>query len=102
MKIQWSRLAERQLKEIFDYYSREATPRIAEIIVNDLIRKVSVLKQNPLVGMREELLRNYPEEYRYLVVRNYKIIYWKSQDNIIVATVFDCRQNPKKIKHLKS
>ena len=32
IKIEWSELSERQLKDIFDYYSFEANSRIARII----------------------------------------------------------------------
>lgn len=100
MRIEWSELAERQLKDIFDYYSFEVSAGIARKIINRIIDKVSILENNPLAGAREELLDKYPEEYRYLVESNYKIIYWKKDNTITIASVFDCRQNPVKIKHI--
>ena len=98
--IEWSELSERQLKDIFDYYSIAASPRIARNIINRIIKRVSVLETNPLVGPKEELLVEYPEDFRYLVESNYKIIYWKKENLITIASVFDCRQNPEKIKKL--
>jgi toxin ParE1/3/4 len=53
-----------------------------------------------LAGAKEELLAEYPEEFRYLVEGNYKIIYWKEHEVITISSVFDCRQNPDKIKKL--
>jgi len=53
-----------------------------------------------LAGPKEELLNDYPEEFRYLVESNYKIIYWKKENLITIASVFDCRQNPGKIRKL--
>jgi plasmid stabilization system protein ParE len=100
IRIEWSELSERQLKDIFDYYSFEASSRIARKIINKIIDRVSILENNPLAGPKEELLSNYPEEYRYLVESNYKIIYWKKENLITIASVFDCRQNPKKIKKI--
>lgn len=49
------------------------------------------------MGPKEELLSDYPVDYRYLVESNYKIIYWKKENLITIASVFDCRQNPEKI-----
>ncbi|MCD4833189.1 MAG: hypothetical protein K8R31_05275 [Bacteroidales bacterium] len=34
----------------------------------------------------------------FLVVGNYKIIYWIEDNYIKIATIFDCRQNPEKFK----
>ncbi len=37
MRVEWSELSERQLKDIFDYYSFEVSPRIARKIINRII-----------------------------------------------------------------
>jgi toxin ParE1/3/4 len=100
VRIEWSELSERQLKDIFDYYSFEASPTVARKIINRIINRVSILEKNPLSGPKEELLSDYPEDFRYLVESNYKIIYWKKENIITIASVFDCRQNPEKIKKL--
>jgi toxin ParE1/3/4 len=100
IRIEWSELSERQLKDIFDYYSFVASSRIARKIINRILERVSVLETNPLVGQKEELLVEYPEDFRCLVESNYKIIYWEKENIITIASVFDCRQNPEKIKKL--
>jgi len=99
MRIEWSELSEKQLQDIFNYYSVEANLKIARKIVNRIIDRVSILESNPLAGAKEELLTDYPEDFRYLVESNYKIIYWKKENLITIASVFDCRQNPTKIKN---
>ncbi|HPN23332.1 MAG TPA: type II toxin-antitoxin system RelE/ParE family toxin [Tenuifilaceae bacterium] len=96
--IEWSELSSRQLKDIFDYYSAEANTRIARKIVNRIHDRVSILEKNPLAGPKEPLLENHPEGYRFLVETNYKIIYWQKDNLITISSVFDCRQNPEKIK----
>ena len=98
MRVQWTKQAERQLKEIFDYYSSEAGSRVAGKMVTRIIDRVSMLENNPLAGPIEELLNDYPEQYRYLVESHYKIIYWTNQGVITISAVFDCRQNPKKME----
>ena len=100
IRIQWSQLSEKQLKDIFDYYSIRSSTRIAKKIVNCIIDKISLLEKNPLAGQKEELLSLYPEGFRYLVEKNYTVIYWKKENLITIASVFDCRQNPVKISDL--
>jgi plasmid stabilization system protein ParE len=100
LRIEWSELAERQLKDIFDFYAIEVSPHIAKKIIKRIIERVSILENNPLIGTKEELLINNPEDYRYLVESNYKIIYWRKGKIITVASVFDCRQNPDRIINL--
>ena len=100
IRIEWSEQSEKQLKDIFDYYSFEASPRVARKIVNRITDRVSILENNPLAGQKEELLTDYPEDFRYLVESNYKIVYWKQENLITIASVFDCRQNPEKIKNI--
>jgi plasmid stabilization system protein ParE len=101
IKIEWSELSERQLKDIFDYYSLEVNARIARKIMNRIIDRVSILENNPLAGQQEVLLSDYLEDFRYLIESNYKIIYWKKENLITIASIFDCRQNPKRIKEIE-
>ena len=75
IRIDWSELSEKQLKAIFDYYSLVVSSRIARKILNKIIDSVSILESNPLAGPKEELLDEYSEDFRYLIVSNYKIIY---------------------------
>jgi toxin ParE1/3/4 len=100
IRIEWSELSERQLKDIFDYYAFEVSPSIARKIVNRILDSVTILESNPFAGQKEELLSDYPEDFRYLVESNYKIVYWKKDNLITIASVFDCRQNPEKIKKI--
>jgi addiction module RelE/StbE family toxin len=100
VKIEWSELAEKQLKDIFDYFSMRANSRVATKIIDKITERVDVLYHNPFSGQKEELLAEYPDDYRYLVEGYYKIIYWVGSNIITVASVFDCRQNPEKMKNL--
>jgi hypothetical protein len=52
------------------------------------------------MGKREELLLDHPKGFRYLVEGNYKILYWISENEINIASIFDCRQNPVKISEI--
>ncbi len=100
IRIEWSEKAERQLKDIFDYYSLEISSIVARKIINNITDRVSILEYNPLSGQKEQLLSEYKEDFRYLVESNYKVIYWKHENQITIASVFDCRQNPEKIRQI--
>lgn len=89
LKVFWTDLELSQLKVIFDYYKLRASPSIARKLVNSLIVETDLLKSNPLLGSKEPLLTKRPFEYRFLVKKNYKIIY-RFNDNLIrIVSVFD-------------
>ena len=62
--------------------------------------KVEVLIKNPLIGEKEELLEDRKQNYRRLIVTNYKIIYSLNEkvETIKIVDIFDTRQNPIKLK----
>ena len=102
-EIIWSDHAENELDKIFEYYSEFASVRVAKNLIQKIIEEPNKLLSNPEISQREELLLDRENEYRYLVCKNYKIIY--SIDTkakfIKIADVFDSRQNPTKIKRTK-
>ncbi|WP_339701381.1 type II toxin-antitoxin system RelE/ParE family toxin [Algoriphagus aquimarinus] len=93
--VTWTDFAEKQLDMIFDYYLLEAGHGIARKIVLNLIRKVEILKSFPETGQIEHLL---PDEFRYLVEGNYKILYFIDSKSVVVIDVFDTRRNHTGIK----
>lgn len=52
------------------------------------------------MGQIEEVLKDDEREFRYLVYTNYKIVYYinLNTNKVIIANVFDTRQNPEKLK----
>lgn len=103
LEIIWSDFAENQLDEVFEYYNENASKRVAKKLLRNLINEPKKLIKNPFIGQIEHLLLERKESYRYLVYKNYKIIYSVDQKNrlIKVADVFDTRQNPDKIERTK-
>lgn len=102
-KIIWSEFAESQLDEIYDYYEKKANPRIAKKQLKGIINEPKKLVNSPLLGQEEDLLKQREIHYRYLVFKNYKLIYSVDLENgfIKIADVFDTRQNPSKIRRTK-
>lgn len=100
VKIFWSDTALSQLEDIYDYYKVKASIAIARKLVKSIIEKTIILELNPLIGEKELLLAERPFEYRFLIEKNYKIIYRFNDKQVKIVSVFDCRQNPEKIGKL--
>ena len=98
-RILWSDLAINQLKDIFDYHLIKATRNIAQRLIQKIIDATIILENNPKTGRKEDLLETRSQEFRFIIVKNYKIIYWIDYEFSIIniSMVFDTRQNPKKI-----
>lgn len=100
LEIFWSQFAKLKLEEIYQYYRIKANKRTAQKIANGIVNQTIDLDKNPQIGQGEEGLKDKIREFRYLVYTDYKIIYYinKKAKRIIIANIFDTRQNPEKIK----
>jgi len=102
-EIIWSDQAEIELDKVFEYYSEFASVRVAKDLLKEIIEEPNRLILSPEISQREDLLLDREDEYRYLICRNYKLIYSidTKAKRIKIADVFDTRQNPSKIKRTK-
>lgn len=96
LEIYWTSFAKAELRNIFDYYKSQASVIISRKLVTGIVTSTDLLKMQPQLGQVEELLTDRSEGFRYLVYKNYKIIYWINftMNRIEVVDVFDTRQNP--------
>ncbi|WP_445749649.1 type II toxin-antitoxin system RelE/ParE family toxin [Polaribacter sp.] len=99
-KIIWSKFAQFQLDLIFNYYSEKVSVKLAKKIIFQIRNHISELSKSPFIGKREEFLSEQIQDYRHLIIANYKIIYTvNEQIGIIkISDIFDTRQNPLKLK----
>jgi len=99
-RILWSDFAIIQLKDIFDYHFIKASSNIAQRLVQKIIDATIILEKNPKAGRKEDLLETRSQEFRFILVKNYKIIYWIDYEFQIIniSMVFDTRQDPQYIK----
>jgi len=101
MTVLWTDSAIEDLQGIHDYLFSVASLKIADKISNSIVDKSLLLEKNPRIGQIEKLLKHRNEEIRYLVDGHYKIVYLIDGNFVIVATVFDCRQDPKILENTK-
>ena len=85
---------------IFNFYNEIASYHVAQNIINKIVDKTILLIEQPYIGQIEESLVDMEFEYRYLIESNYKIIYRIETSIVIISSVFDCRQNPDKLKDI--
>jgi toxin ParE1/3/4 len=99
MRIIWSDFSSEILLEIYQYYKEKAGYSVAQKIKSNIFNSTKQLINNPLSGQIELTLVNLSEEHRYLVEGNYKIIYKKVKEGILITDIFDTRQDPIKINN---
>ena len=89
-QIIWSQFAESQLNEIFDYYKNKASLTVATKLVRGIINAPIKLIKAPYIGKEEELLKGRTTQYRFIVYKNYKLIYSidQEQDFMKIDDVF--------------
>lgn len=100
MKVFWTDTALSHLENIFDYYKSQVNLNVARSKTLKIVEKTILLEQSPQLGKIDELLKDRQFDYRFIVVEKYKIIYFIDKQQIVISVVFDCRQNPDKIKNI--
>jgi plasmid stabilization system protein ParE len=103
LKIYWTDFSKKELKKIFDYYKENASLNVAKNLVIGITKEATKLRKQPTIGQIEEALEKSEKDFRYLVFKSYKIIYWLNIENnsIEIFDIFDSRQSPVKIKRGK-
>lgn len=83
-KVIWSKLAELQLDEIYKFYLHETNIKIASKLIRGIIKSPNKLLKSPYIGQTENSLVHRKTKYRYLVYKNYKIIYSIDEKNNLI------------------
>ena len=98
MKIIWVESARTDLEDIY-IFIKEKSEKAAIEIHNTILDEVEFLNSFPQIAAIEPVLAGLPKIYRSLVVENiYKVIYYVDCEIIYIIAIWDCRQNPNKLK----
>jgi plasmid stabilization system protein ParE len=101
MKVIWTEFAVDSLYDIYKYYKEAASKNVAQRIKSRIFSATRQLKRHPESGQLEPNLEQLGEDHRYLVEGNYKIIYRKVSEGVLITDIFDTRQDPKKMMEIK-
>ena len=92
-KIIWSHKARIKLTEILDYYYERNKSKTYSIRLQKEIQKsIRLLVKQPSLGIKTD-----DQSIRALIIGDYIIFYESDKDQIIIHSLWDCRQNPEDI-----
>ena len=89
-KIICSHKAKVKLTEILEFYiKRNNSDTYSVKLYNQIQKSVKLLQKQPNLGIRTDL-----DGIRSLIIGEFLVFYEPSNDQIIIHTLWDCRQNP--------
>ena len=90
-----SQKAEKQLENILQYVEAKFSERIRKELAKKIYNCFKLIENDPELFS----FSNYNNSLRKCVVSKKTTVFYQiRKDNIVVVSVFDTRQNPKKIK----
>ena len=97
MKVILSPFAESELEKIVKYYAENVSPQMAKNIFNGISDSLVKLSKYSNIGAIEKNLSSFNKNHHFIVSVNYKIIFRKIENKILVTDIFDARQDPDKL-----
>ncbi len=96
-KVVWSYRAQNDRKKIFEYWNnRNGTKTYSKKLNNLFIEAVDLISKFPIIG---KLTTNH--NARIKVVDNYLIIYEEIDEQILILTIWDTRQDPNELVNIR-
>ena len=86
-----------KLDEIFDWEATTNNENFAVKIYNSILDELEILEKYPKIAAIEPILEDLPKQFRSLIIhKRYKAVYYieEQKETVLVATIWDCRQNP--------
>lgn len=98
MKVVWLNRAETSLRRTEEYILREYGDMARERFIQEVKDVAYLLEKMPELGHFETLLSGYEQGYRSIVInRLNKLIYYIRDNKVLIAALWDCRREPKKL-----
>jgi len=95
MIIQWSELALEHWQNIADYIFNQFGFIAMTEYDDQTTQWEDIIADNPTIGAIEPLLQHKSKCYRYVIIhRQTKMVYFVEGDTIVIANVWDTRQEP--------
>lgn len=94
IEVIWTEPALDELNEIYNYIFEQRSEKAADKVSNAIVDATERLSKFPQLGGVEEQLNGREKTYRSLIEGYYKIIYYVEENNVYIALIWDCRQNP--------
>lgn len=93
-KIIWSKKSSTKLFEILEFYTnRNKSRQYSTKLYKKITKELALLNKHPDIGIVTDF-----ENVRGLIIDNFIVFYEITSENILVHTIWDCRQNPNDLK----
>jgi addiction module RelE/StbE family toxin len=92
-KIQYSKAALRDLRQIHEYVSDNWGKDTAALIMKRILSKVKDLEQHPGLGVNLGKMLDFPTNYRYLFIEKNYVFYHLKDDAIYIVRITNERQD---------
>lgn len=93
----WDSRAGEDLEQIYNYLLENVSETVAKKVKKELVSSVSRLRKYPESYPSDPLLKSRPENFRYIKVWKYKIVYEFTGRECIITRIFHTSQDLKKI-----
>ena len=95
-KVIWSIRAQSDRKHILEYWRQRNKSDTYSKKLDDHFREaINIIKDFPQIGKLTD-----DQKARIKVVKDYLLIYENMDDSIIILTIWDSRQDPKKLEKI--
>ena len=98
MQLQFTKQARTEYLRIVSVFAEFAGVRSSGNFIDRVKNKGEMLLKHPFIGHPETLLSNRSRDYRAISInKNYRMIYYVSNDTIWIVDFGDRRNNPAKL-----
>jgi addiction module RelE/StbE family toxin len=95
-QVVWSLRAQKERKEILDYWKRRNKSNTYSKKLDNLFREsVRIIKDFPQVGKTTD-----EKNTRIKIVKDYLLIYEETETQILILTLWDSRRDPDTLKEI--
>lgn len=94
MKVEWSKQSKESLTDIYEYiYSK--SPQNALYVLDELLKLGDSLEDEKLEYSKDLIIDD--PSFRFVSKWSYKIIYKRTDHNVVILDIFNSKQNPDKL-----
>jgi plasmid stabilization system protein ParE len=97
--ICWDNSVHGELKKMYKYLSENVSEAYADKMMRAIVGAVEPLRTQPERYPLEPQLLHLKEQYRFINVGLYKIIYTFTGQEVIITHLFHSKRNPAKLKN---
>tara|TARA_R110002124_G_scaffold286766_1_gene468624 strand:- start:55 stop:360 length:306 start_codon:yes stop_codon:yes gene_type:complete len=94
-KVKISKTAEKKLDKLFNYLLENWSSKVKSDFIKKLDKSIDIMKVSPESFPKSE---KYPGLHKCVFTKQTSVFYRFNSKTIFVVTIFDTRQDPKKLK----